>query len=54
MKYGVLWRKTTRNIGDDVQSYAESLWLPQVDYMVDIEDMEGFVAEDNFCIYRAG
>ena len=40
MKYGVLWRKTTKNIGDDMQSYAASLWLPSVDYMVDIEDME--------------
>lgn len=47
MKYGVLWRKTTKNIGDDVQSYAESLWLPQVDYMVDIEDMEGFVSDND-------
>lgn len=47
MKYGVLWRKTTKNIGDDVQSYAESLWLPQVDYMVDIEDMEAFKSEDD-------
>ncbi len=47
MKYGVLWRKTTKNIGDDVQSYAESLWLPQVDYMVDIEDMESFQSEDD-------
>ncbi len=47
MKYGVLWRKTTKNIGDDVQSYAESLWLPQIDYMVDIEDMESFTSEDD-------
>lgn len=47
MKYGVLWRKTTMNIGDDVQSYAESLWLPSVDYMVDIEDMEDFKSEDD-------
>ncbi len=47
MKYGVLWRKTTKNIGDDVQSYAESLFLPQIDYMVDIEDMESFVSQDD-------
>ena len=47
MKYGVLWRKTTKNIGDDVQSYAASLWLPSVDYMVDIEDMEHFTAEND-------
>ena len=47
MKYGVLWRKTTKNIGDDVQSYAASLWLPSVDYIVDIEDMEHFTAEND-------
>ncbi|MBE5859924.1 MAG: polysaccharide pyruvyl transferase family protein [Butyrivibrio sp.] len=47
MKYGVLWRKTTKNIGDDMQSYAASLWLPRVDYMVDIEDLDGFEVEDD-------
>ena len=47
MKYGVLWRKTTKNIGDDMQSYAESLWYPQVDYMVDVEDLDGFHADDD-------
>ena len=47
MKYGVLWRKTTKNIGDDIQSYAASLWLPSVDYMVDIEELDSFVAEDD-------
>ena len=47
MKYGVLWRKTTKNIGDDMQSYAESLWYPQVDYMVDVEDLDGFHAADD-------
>ncbi len=47
MKYGVLWRKTTKNIGDDMQSYAESLWYPQVDYMVDVEDLDGFKSEDD-------
>ncbi|WP_049946209.1 polysaccharide pyruvyl transferase family protein [Butyrivibrio sp. WCD2001] len=47
MKYGVLWRKTTKNIGDDMQSYAASLFLPSVDYMVDIEELDSFVAEDD-------
>ncbi len=47
MKYGVLWRKTTKNIGDDMQSYAESLWYPQVDYMVDIEELDAFKSEDD-------
>jgi len=47
VKYGVLWRKTTKNIGDDIQSYAESLWYPQVDYMIDIENLDGFRAADD-------
>ncbi|MBQ8028744.1 MAG: polysaccharide pyruvyl transferase family protein [Clostridia bacterium] len=47
MKYGVLWRKTTKNIGDDVQSYAQSLFLPSVDYMVDIEDLEAFESDNH-------
>lgn len=47
MKYGVLWRKTTKNIGDDMQSYAASQWLPSVDYMVDIEELDSFKAEDD-------
>lgn len=47
MKYGVLWRKTTKNIGDDMQSYAASLWLPSTDYMVDIEALDSFVAADD-------
>ncbi len=47
MKYGVLWRKTTMNIGDDMQSYAESLWYPQVDYMIDIEALDSFRSADD-------
>lgn len=47
MKYGILWRKTTKNIGDDIQSYAASVWLPSVDYQVDIEALDKFVAEDD-------
>ena len=47
MKYGVLWRKTTMNIGDDIQSYAQSVWLPQVDYMVDIEELDAFHSDND-------
>ncbi len=47
MKYGILWRKTTKNIGDDVQSYAAECWLPQSDYMVDIEELDQFKSEDD-------
>lgn len=47
MKYGILWRKTTKNIGDDMQSYAASVWLPSVDYQVDIEALDQFESEDD-------
>ena len=47
MKYGILWRKTTKNIGDDVQSYAAACWLPSVDYQVDIEELDSFKSADD-------
>ena len=47
MKYGVLYRKTTKNIGDDMQSYAAEQWLPHTDYLVDIEAMDSFKADDD-------
>lgn len=47
MKFGILWRKTTKNIGDDIQSYAAAVRLPSVDYQVDIEELDSFVAEDD-------
>lgn len=43
MKYGLLYYKDTDNIGDDIQSYAASRFLPRIDYLVDREDLEGFV-----------
>ena len=42
MKYGVLVNKGTKNLGDDIQSYAESLFYPHVDYMVDRETIDKF------------
>lgn len=47
MKYGVIWRKTTKNIGDDIQSYAQSLFMPQVDYMIDIEELDSFKSDND-------
>ena len=47
MKYGVLWRKTTKNKGDDMQSYAASLWLPRIDYMVDVAELDTFEVPDD-------
>lgn len=43
MKYGLLYYKDTDNIGDDIQSYAASKFLPRIDYLIDRENIEGFV-----------
>ena len=47
MKYGVLYHKYTKNLGDDIQAYASSLFLPQIDYMVDREELDTFKSKDN-------
>lgn len=43
MKYGLLYYKDTDNIGDDIQAYAASRFLPKIDYMVDRENLETFI-----------
>lgn len=47
MKYGVLCAKKTRNIGDDIQSYAQSLFLPTIDYIVEREEISDFKSKNN-------
>lgn len=42
MKYGVVVYKDTKNIGDDIQSYAAARLLPQVDYFIDRENLDIF------------
>lgn len=42
MKYGLLYYKDTDNIGDDIQSYAASRFLPRIDYMIDRENLNSF------------
>lgn len=42
IKYGLLVNENNENIGDDIQSYAESLFLPRVDVMVDREHLDTF------------
>lgn len=46
MKYGLLIYKDTDNIGDDIQSYAASQFLPHIDYFIDRENMMNFVSDD--------
>lgn len=43
MKYGLLYYKDTDNIGDDIQSYASSRFLPKIDYLIDRENLETFI-----------
>jgi len=45
MKFGLLVEKETRNIGDDIQSYATRKFLPRVDYFVDRNHIDEFVPE---------
>lgn len=45
VKYGVVLYKDTDNIGDDIQTFATARFLPQVDYVIDRENISGFVPE---------
>lgn len=42
MKYGLLVNKMNKNIGDDIQSYAEAQFLPRVDVMLHREELDCF------------
>ena len=47
MKYGVLIHEKTKNIGDDIQSYAASCFLPSIDYLVDRDTIDTFESEND-------
>ena len=47
MKYGLMIEKDTRNIGDDIQAYATSRFLPRIDYFVDRNHLDNFIPNDN-------
>lgn len=42
MKFGLLLNKKTENIGDDIQAYAAKRFLPQIDYIIDREELDVF------------
>ncbi len=46
MKYGLLIFKKTENLGDDVQSYAGKKYLPQIDYLVEREEISSFIPNE--------
>lgn len=47
MKYGVLYNAFNLNLGDDIQAYAASRFLPAVDYLIDRETINTFKSKDN-------
>lgn len=47
MKYGLIVFKNTKNIGDDIQSYAVKRFLPKVDYYIEREELNEFISDNN-------
>ena len=47
MKYGILIHKYAKNIGDDIQSYAISQFMPRIDCMISREELASFKSEDD-------
>lgn len=47
MKYGLITFKKSRNIGDDIQSYAAIKFLPKVDYYIEREQINEFVSKND-------
>lgn len=45
MKFGLIVEKETRNIGDDIQAYANKRFLPTVDYYIDRDHIDEFVPD---------
>ena len=46
MKYGLIMYKDTENIGDDVQSYVATKYLPRIDYIIDRDNVTAFVPDE--------
>lgn len=42
MEYGIIFWENTDNLGDDIQTYAASKFLPKIDYYIDREKMDTF------------
>lgn len=47
MKFGVLYHRSNMNIGDDIQAYAASRYLPSIDYFIDREHINDFKSDGN-------
>jgi len=47
VKYGLWYYKHTHNIGDDVWAYAQSLFYPRIDYLIDNTEVYKFKSDDD-------
>ena len=47
MKYGVYYFKNTHNIGDDIWAYAQSLFYPHIDYLIDNTSLYKFRSKND-------
>lgn len=45
-KYGLIVFNKTKNLGDDIQSYAAIRYLPQIDYYIEREKLNEFISDD--------
>ena len=46
MKFGIVLHQETANIGDDIQAYAASRFLPQIDVVLDREHIDVMVCDE--------
>lgn len=47
MKYGLYYYKNTKVLGDDIWAYAESLFYPHIDYLIDNTTIYSFKSTNN-------
>ncbi len=47
MKFGLMIVNSTDNIGDDIQSYAASRFLPEISFYIDREKLDAFCGSQN-------
>lgn len=42
MKYGIIFNKVASNLSDDILTYAQTRYLPQIDYIIEKEQLDTF------------
>ncbi|MCQ2522899.1 MAG: polysaccharide pyruvyl transferase family protein [Lachnospiraceae bacterium] len=47
MKYGLYYFKETHNIGDDIWAFAQSLFYPHIDYLIDNQSVYKFQTDQD-------